>query len=342
MTLRALPALFAAALIASLCADAHAQLSGAVMIQGTPTRRDGREPQGIKPNVINYADCAADDKITFKLNNLVGTTNITLEVWVGTSGTDCGNVNRSPATVPSQCWQVYVATPWPTGSFDIPVRDILPHGVSGPGTSTADVCDTVAKDGTGNGNPVMYFVPVAGQSVSGGTGATYNIVYDLKGPTPPTDFSVGLGDSRLIASWKTSGDRDITGYKLFCEATDLCASQVLVPGDLPPTDLPDTIKTSTPGPNSLEGDVSGLENGQEYVCAISGTDAYGNVGTLSGTACGIPKSVDSYYKGYRAAGGTAGGGYCSFSRTANAAMPPLVLAAVAALVARRKRRGSRA
>lgn len=341
MTLRALPALFAAALVASVCADAHAQLSGAVMIQGTPTRREGRVPSGILPNVINYADCAADDKITFKLNNLASTSNVSLEVWAGTTA-DCGNVNRGAATIPTQCWQVYVATPWPTTSFSIPVRDILPHGVSGPLSSTADVCDKVAGDGTGNGNPVLYFVPVAGQAVSGGTGTTYNMVYDLKGPTPPTDFTIGLGDGRLIASWKTSSDRDINGYRLFCEATDFCASQVLVPDNLPPTELPDTIKTSTPGQTSVEGDVDGLENGQEYVCAISGTDKYGNVGKLSETACGIPKAVDSYYKGYRAAGGTAGGGYCSFSRTANASVPSLLLGAVAALVARRKRRGSRA
>ncbi|HET9929157.1 MAG TPA: hypothetical protein VFQ35_00655, partial [Polyangiaceae bacterium] len=324
----------------SVCVEARAQLTQTVVIQGTPTRREGREPIGIKPNVINYADCLADDKITFKLNALTGSSNITLEVWVGTSGADCGNVNRSPATIPSQCWQVYIATPWPTASFDIPVREILPHNASGPGTSSPDVCDTVANDGTGNGNPVMYFVPVAGQAVSGGTGATYNIVYDLKGPTPPTNFNVGLGDTRLIASWTTSGDRDITGYKLFCEATDLCASEVLVPDTVPPTTLPDNVKSSTPGPNSTEGDVSGLENGQEYVCSIAGTDAYGNVGKLSGIACGTPKSVDSYYKVYRAAGGEAGGGYCSFSRSANMAFPPFVLAAGLAFVARRKRRRS--
>lgn len=341
MTLRALPVVLTAAVVASVCPVAHAQLTQTVTILGTPTRREGRLPLGIKPNVISYADCVADDKITFKLNNLVSSTNITLEVWVGTSGADCGNaVSRSPATVPTQCWQVFVATPWPTGSFDIPVRDILPHNVSGPNTAPDTVCDDVAGNGTGNGNPVMYFVPVAGQSVSGGTGATYNIIYDLKGPTPPTDFTVGLGDERLIASWKISGDRDITGYKLFCEETELCTPEVLKADSVPPTELPETVKTSMPGPNSTEGDVDGLENGKEYACAIAGTDAYGNVGKLSGIDCGSPKSVDSYYKSYRDAGGMAGGGYCSFSRVVQPAIPPLLLAAVGALIARRKRRGS--
>jgi hypothetical protein len=324
-------------LVISVCAEAAAQTATAAMVQSA-LRRDNRQPLGIKTTVINYADCAADEKITFKLNNLSST--LTLDVWAGWSS-DCGSPTRnSAATVPGQCWQVFTATPWPTDSFTLAVRELLPHGATGPGSAPDTVCNDVASEGTGNGTITVHFIPLMTNTQTGASEAAYGMTYDLQGPAPPTGFSVGLGDSRLIPSWPAGSRADVSSYKLYCQPSDSCSSTYLVPGAIPGIDPPDDLKTSTAGQNATEGEVSGLVNDQNYVCAIAAVDPNGNVGKLSEIDCGAPKPVNGYFRSYRAAGGTAGGGFCSFGREVNSAAPPVVLAAVAALAARRRRRRS--
>lgn len=337
MTLRALPALVASALVFSVCAEAVAQTTTTVALQGTPVRRNNRLPTGIKPTVINYADCAADEQITFKLSNLPST--LTLDIWAGWAS-DCGSPTRGTTTVPEQCWQVRTITPWPTDSFQLSVRELLPHHQTGPDTAPDTVCDDVANGGTGNGTVTVHFIPLASNTQTGANELPYPMTYDLQGPAPPTEFSVGLGDSRLIPTWPAGSRADISSYALYCQPSDSCDSTYLIPGTIPAAEKPDDVETSTAGQNATEGEVSGLVNDQNYACAIAAVDPYGNVGKLSEIACGAPKPVNGYYKSYRAAGGTAGGGFCSFGRQVNPAAPPLVLAAVAALAARRKRRRS--
>ena len=338
MTLRALPALLASALVLSVCAEAAAQTSGAATLNGNPKRREGRLPSGIATNVINYADCLADEKIRVTLGLLANS--LSLEVWAGFKP-ECADPGR-PASigVPDQCWQVYQSPTWPMGEFTIAVRDILPHDASGVGTGTGDVCDKLANTGNGSGNLTIYFVPVSGIMQAGGGAANYAMKFDLQGPPPPTDFSVGLGESRLIPMWSAGSRSDVSSYKLYCQPSDSCESTYLFPDAIPGADIPDDVKTNTAGQNATEGEVSGLTNDQNYACAIAALDSYGNLGKLSELACGAPKPVNGYYKSYRAAGGTAGGGFCSFGREVNSAAPPLVLAAVGALAARRRRRRS--
>lgn len=336
MTLRAVPVLVALSVAVSVCAQASAQTTTAAQLQGTPVRRDGREPQGIKPTVINYADCSVAENITFKLNIL--SSSLSLDVWAGTVA-DCGNPMHVSTLEPEQCWRVATKTPWPMDQFQIPVREILPHHASGVDTAPDTVCDDLAKTGTGNGSVTLYFIPLSGNQQSGGTNATYAMTYDLQGPVPPTDFNVGLGDSRLIPTWTAGSRADINSYRLYCQPSADCSSTYLIPGAIPGSEQPDDVKTSTAGPNSTQGEVTGLENDQNYICGIAAMDPNGNLGNLSDTDCGAPKPVNGYYKSYRAAGGQAGGGYCSFGRAVNPAAPPLVLVAIAALAARRKRNG---
>jgi len=331
VTSRALLFLVAGLFIASLCREATAQTTTNVVLSPTVTRRDGREPQGIKPSVINLADCDADDKVGFKINP-ISTANLTLEVWAGTTA-ECGNKAHNSTLDGSQCWQLLVFTPPPSSAFDIPVRKILPHG---EGADT--ICATTAADGTGSGNVSVYFVPVAGNTQSGTT-ATYAMTFDLKGPPAPTGFTLGIGDTRLIPTWTATNSTDISSYRLYCQPSDTCTSDFLLPGQIPSTDEPDDVKTGTSSPISTQGEVEGLENGQQYICAMAGYDPLYNLGVLSETDCETPKPVDGYYKTYRAAGGTAGGGYCSFGRLPNnPGLVPVLFGALGLLVARRCRR----
>jgi hypothetical protein len=56
-----------------------------------------------------------------------------------------------------------------------------------------------------------------------------------------------------------------------------------------------------------------LDNNMEYAVAVAAVDIYGNEGTKSAPACGIPVEVDTFFENYRSSGGTAGGTFCNIS-----------------------------
>jgi len=329
VTLRALLFLVAGLFVASWCREATAQTTTNVVLSPTVTRRDGREPQGIKPNVINLADCEADDQVGFKINPISGA-NLTLEVWAGTSA-ECA-VKHESILNGDQCWQLVVFPTPPSAAFEIPVRKILPRGEGGEA-----ICGTTAASGTGSGSVSVYFVPMQG-NVYSGTAAAYAMTFDLKGPPAPSGFTLGIGDTRLIPTWTATNSTDISSYRLYCQPSDTCTSDFLVPGEIPSTDEPDDVKTGTTSPISTQGEVNGLENGQQYICGMAGYDPLYNLGPLSNTDCETPKPVNGYYKLYREAGGTAGGGFCSFGRLPTSPqLVPLVFGALGLLIARRRR-----
>jgi hypothetical protein len=94
------------------------------------------------------------------------------------------------------------------------------------------------------------------------------------------------------------------------------------------------------------GVATGLENGTTYAVAVVAVDDLGNVGKLSEVECAEPFPVDDFYELYRAAGGEAGGGFCSLTEVG----APIVGRALAALgvagaglaLAMRRRRRRRA
>ena len=56
-----------------------------------------------------------------------------------------------------------------------------------------------------------------------------------------------------------------------------------------------------------------LKNLQQYAIAIGGVDTYNNTGVLSNVICGTPKETVDFFDAFRSAGGTAGGGYCTYA-----------------------------
>lgn len=51
-----------------------------------------------------------------------------------------------------------------------------------------------------------------------------------------------------------------------------------------------------------------LQNGVVYAVAVAGTDSFQNVGSVSSPSCQFPESTSDFWRDYRGAGGTAGGG----------------------------------
>jgi hypothetical protein len=83
---------------------------------------------------------------------------------------------------------------------------------------------------------------------------------------------------------------------------------------------------------------STLDNGVAYAVAVASEDDVGNVGVLSELACGTPKEVTGFYEAYRAAGGEAGGGFCTFGPARRGAIPLAVATLLGLLVLARRRR----
>jgi hypothetical protein len=85
-----------------------------------------------------------------------------------------------------------------------------------------------------------------------------------------------------------------------------------------------------------------LENDVSYAVAVAATDLFGNVGPLSGVVCEMPESTNDFWERYQAAGGGAGGGYCSTSAPGLAGSVSLASLAMVGLgLMIRRRRGTR-
>ena len=52
-------------------------------------------------------------------------------------------------------------------------------------------------------------------------------------------------------------------------------------------------------------------NDQVYAVAVAAIDSFGNLGTVSNPICQYPEETSDFWRTYRTAGGTAGGGFCS-------------------------------
>lgn len=218
-----------------------------------------------------------------------------------------------------------------------------------------EACDD--KSGITSVNPItVYFMLVDASQTTQGTVPNWAGNYKLLAPLPPTDVTAEVGDGLLPVHFSnTSGDTTIVGYQLFCDpppggaaledagitpaATDSgllqadCSSSRLNAGDHPDG----MFKCGSAPLSATVANATGLVNGVSYHVGVSATDNYNNVGTISNLTCQVPQPVDGFYKEYRAAGGTAGGGFCSISRKREPILLATLLAIGACFVLRRRR-----
>ncbi len=334
--------------VAAVCPFAAAQTTTATVTLNSLVTRTGNR-NGVATNIITNADCVASDTLTVSVSSALPQ-GIGLGVYSGTGSADCSvEATRLLATtIPEQCWEpVTELTPVVAAntSITIPVKRILPHqsaGIGTPNDGMEAVCSELADpaNAAGHGPLTLYFVPLNGTS-NAGTAAKLQLTFDLQGPVAPTSVKPGPGETRLFLNW-TAPTNDVIGYNLYCEPSPDCGSSTLTAGSLPPDPLPNTVKTGKAGSTATSGSVSGLTNYTQYKCFVAGYDTYLNMGALSEGVCGTPQEVNGFFDVYRTAGGTAGGGYCSFGRNTNASGALVGLGLAGVWLARRRRCGSRA
>jgi hypothetical protein len=116
-----------------------------------------------------------------------------------------------------------------------------------------------------------------------------------------------------------------------------CQSAVLIPGQPVPDGAVECGTVPSTGASGGETDPV-LTNGDEFAIAVATEDAVNNIGVLSNLACAVPKDVRGFYENYRDAGGTAGGGYCTFAPAKHGALASLLAFGVGALALLRRRK----
>lgn len=295
---------------------------------------------------INRGDCLADASITFS-TRVVGASGGAFEVW---TGSDCTNVESR--RMHASCNPVALPDIDAT-EVTVRIQDLLQdfNESAGPDTGTAEACEATSNTYGGIERNLFFFVRDTGNDTVAGTATTKKFLYDITAPAPPTNIKAGPGEESLELTFDPAGTNDIKGYRFFCSAVGSapagtggaaaasgssgCSSSVLVPGQPPP---PDTDCGDEEGKGIKSGTATGLQNGVTSAVAVAGVDEYDNVGVLSSLACGTPQEVTGYFEAYRAAGGKAGGGFCSFgpARQGSPSIGLALLLGAATLLRRRK------
>lgn len=209
-----------------------------------------------------------------------------------------------------------------------------------------------------------------------GSAPSLGIELDGKPPPPPANLDVTSGNEALRAKWNPlQGIPDFGGYLVFCarggeypvfadsgysdqyhfceRAAGPPPAQTTSPagqraGSGSPVAPPEALRRLDPAylcsdllTSQTEARISILENGVPYVVGVASVDRRGNASPIETAVLQSPVPTRDFYKGYRAAGGLAEGG-CYLGRDGGRpARSHLVLAFVAAVLLRARRKAAR-
>ena len=174
---------------------------------------------------INYDECLADEYFDFPI--AVSNPKNRFEVWAG-NGEDCGQ-KRSLQDM-GQCWIVY-SNDRPTDNFtaSIPVRNIVAHiedTVDVPMGVGQDVCEQ-STDSDGLSVKLYFFISDGGTIV--GTEKIWDptnlggLGFDLVGPEPPGNITLGMGENQLSVNLDNVQDEpDRERFAAFWALVDDC------------------------------------------------------------------------------------------------------------------------
>lgn len=201
----------------------------------------------------------------------------------------------------------------------------------------------------------LYFMLIQADGTVGGQ-AQYKVTFKLNAPPPPSNIQTDIGENIAPISWNPpsdGSDQTIDGYQLYCDPPPgeqgvidsgiewdpnilpaACVkSDVLYDGARPD----DKYKCGTASKTSTHANATGLVNNVPYNVTVATTDSYRNVGVTAAPQCAKPQPVTGFFEAYRAAGGEAGGGFCSFSRHQRPGVLLVVFGLGLGLVLRRRR-----
>jgi hypothetical protein len=287
------------------------------------------------PTEINRADCLANATIQFKPDVVADSGQF--QVWAGSACTDPENRRETGTCVQVATAELSVET------LSIRVQDMLQDNTdgAGPNTGMATACDEAGSSGKVELH-LFFMVIDQGDDTVLGTHADKTFYYDIFLPPAPTGVTAGPGEASVELEFTPGEASDLKGYRFYCSEAGAsgdgtCTSSTLMPGEDPPTEKEASCGEVT-GMAIDSGTATGRSNGVEYAVGVAAIDNFGNVGKLSELACATPKEVTGFFEAYRAAGGQAGGGFCSFApaRRGTAAFGVVLLLGGLALVRRRR------
>ncbi len=292
-----------AALVCLLPTLAQAQTAGQVIVTESADG-DGylnlAECQGTTPDNVGIAWQVANGGVP--PTSVPASTPVTLTI--------SANDGNCPAGASATVWQPTTA----------PDANLSASG-GYPLTGTLSVTTVLTPLGL-NGCAAAQYTLTACASMSVG-GTTYSakgtILFDTRPAPAPTLSSVAPGDSALIVSFTPgtsgSGQGDSNQYQAVASAGG--------------QDYKSTVTTST---NPIH--LNGLVNGTTYDVVVYAYSKAGNQSAASNTMSGTPEPVTDFWQAYKAAGGREQGG-CG---AGPAGEPSALLALLASLLARRRRR----
>ena len=179
------------------------------------------------------------------------------------------------------------------------------------------VADTATGSDTSGTDTVVADTAVADTAVADSSVADADADPDadtsVADTTPPSDSTAS--DSAASTDATAGTDAPATGP---VPAPAGCGGALLpagmTGGQLPSAELEEKYRCGdSVGPGAGSVQILGLLNNHLYAVAVAGLDTYSNPGTLSNIVCEKPRETVDFYDAFRDAGGTAGGGYCSYS-----------------------------
>ena len=243
-----------------------------------------------KPWAINYRDCVDDVKFTFSIAFNGVMTDLNFMVFAGSAGSgyDCGQPSQR-TVAGSDCRTLYQATEINRQLVLTAQKLVSDNG--------ADGCE---EDISGR-NVNLYFALVdsdgnppggatASSSCSGWCTKWDEIEIDLRGPARPSKVSAGVGENMLLVEWDTAANKDINGYRLYCDPAPRGASTSTASYRPLADDAGITDGQGQAGSTSTGGTQSGAGGtGHAGSTSLPGTpevSAAGQQGTTPVAACG--------------------------------------------------------
>jgi MYXO-CTERM domain-containing protein len=205
-------------------AQTVALTQGAVVQDQFPDGSSSGHPNNVNATWISHQDCVNNINVVIPLTLAPPTggsfSGYQLQAWAS-SQADCTQpTNRGTTT--GLCWQVYPSNIQPNLSLTVPIRaqDLVRY----LGTSTAGInpaypnadstaCNQIQTSGAVPVN--LQFIWFQGPTA--GNAASIPLNVEMIGPAPPTNFTVGQGDTLLILNWTPVNDPNTRGFSIFID-----------------------------------------------------------------------------------------------------------------------------
>lgn len=262
---------------------------------------------------INRTDCDSDETWSFSFVLPAAGFNF-LQVWAKSDDTGCSDPQYRPGGANPQCWKVAsfdYAKVANGGIVAVKSSDIVKAiyrkvNVDDATYPTAkDIC--YPTESTQPAKVYLHFLlfdsagNVVGATSSNEYESVYQTTYDLVGPAPPSDVSLGVGETILVAKWtaSTSAEKDFVSYRAYCFKKRGSESDPF--GGLDGGLFGDATTKTDSGADSASGADAGTDAADASDAAeTSTTDSASDGADADGSSTTIPTNCPSLPSGFQA------------------------------------------